>query len=421
MQKYINYLILLFITINLYAIQSIEIVGGNKINLPQINIIDFTNDVAKQITDVVANDLNITGEFLVSNNELSIKDNPNDDPINNAIKQVTDKYTITGSLINNKIIYSLKKNNESNIILLNKTITNINNDKRIMAHTISNEVYKKITNINGIFTSKIAFITKNKNKYKLIIADYDGFNQKTIMTSNMPLSSIAWNQFNNQVSYVSFEDNKPVIYVQDLYKPNRYKLANFNGSNSSPTYDPTSSDILATLTKDDNGSHIYLLDNTIFNANAFAIPLINYGTIDTEASINKNGKIVFTSNHNGGPQIFLTSLNSKAAPQCLTTKISSYNTTARFAHDSNKITFISRNDNLLRVYIQDLDTTQFYPISSDTVHDISPSFAPNDKLILFSSDNVMYIANSLATKQTKLKNINSDGADTIIDQYWANS
>ena len=49
--------------------------------------------------------------------------------------------------------------------------------------------------------------------------------------------------------------------------------------------------------------------------------------------------------------------------------------------------------------------------------DIGPSFAPNDKLILYSSNGSMYIVNVNGTTQTKLNKISGD----IIDSSWSNS
>jgi Tol biopolymer transport system component len=105
-----------------------------------------------------------------------------------------------------------------------------------------------------------------------------------------------------------------------------------------------------------------------------------------------------------------------SAPTRVTQNLGNYNTTARYSNDASKITFINRNSGTLRTYVLDLTTKSAYPISQGTVHDLSPSFAPNDKLVLFSSDNFMYISNITGTTQTKLK---TPIFGQIIDQKWA--
>lgn len=62
-----------------------------------------------------------------------------------------------------------------------------------------------------------------------------------------------------------------------------------------------------------------------------------------------------------------------------------------------------------------------YPLSLKTNLDISPSFSPNDKMILLSSDNHMYIANSTGTFEKQIDIINSNGSCKIIDQRWSNN
>ncbi len=399
----------IFIAINCngaLADQNIQIIGGNQAGLPTVAVVTFNNDLSNNnnITNTVMNDLMITGEF-------SVKQYNSASDVESSIQCI-----ITGSIDNNKLNYTITPNIQTTTS--KKTITgsiNIdNNDIRHSAHQLSNLAYKNFTNINGIFTSKIAFIIRDKSKYELIISDYDGYNQKVMLTTNSPIISVTWNKTGDQIAYASFETNKPVVYVQDVYKVNRYKIANFNGSNSSPAFSLADNSKLAVTLSKDYGSHIYLVSNKPNSPTANK--LINFGTIDTEANIGKNGSIVFTSNHDGGPQIFMTDMKG-STPVRITQQLGNYNTTARLSHDLSKITFINRNSGVLKTYVMDLGTKSAYPVSQNTSLDMAPTFSPNDKLILFSSNNSMYITNTTGTTQTRLKNISGD----IIDQSWANN
>lgn len=412
MKKKFSFLIsLIGVSFNIYAIQNIEIIGGNNAGNPKIAVVNFTGDNPGEssVADIITNDLNVTGEFAV-------KEYPSLDAVDKGTQ-----YVITGSMQSAangtvKLAYKIANNNESAASLLNQNLSYSSSDTRNAAHMSSNTIYKKLTNTPGIFTSKIAYILQKGSQYSIIISDYDGYNQKTMVSTKAPLTSLAWNTTGTQIAYVSFESGKPVVYVQEVYKANRYPIANFTGSNSSPAFNPSGFEVAVTLTKDD-GSHVYLVNNRPFNAKSTATNLINFGTIDTEASFDSKENIVFTSNHDGGPQIFMTNMQG-ATPIRLTMNLGKYNTTARFSHDSSKITFINRNSGTLRTYVLDLATRSAYPVSPNTSLDISPSFAPNDKLILLSSDNQMYIANTTGTTETRLNQINS-GA--IIDQRWANN
>ena len=286
---------------------------------------------------------------------------------------------------------------------------------RKAVHAISNNVYQKLTNTPGIFTSKIALaVQQAKNKYAIIISDYDGYNPKILIEASHPLTSLAWDKSGQFISYVSYETGKPVVYVQNIQQGTRYIVANFSGSNSSPEFTPDTQKLLVTLSKD-YGSHIYIVNNHRYTAASAATPLVNFGTIDTEADISDNGKILFTSDHDGGPQIFMTDLRG-STPMRITQGLGNYNTTARFSNNGNKITFINRNGGALQTYVLDLLTQSAYPIGQKAHRAIGPSFAPNDKLVLFSSDNITYISNVTGTTQTRLNNLTFG---QIIDQRWA--
>lgn len=410
MSKKILILSIMIFSIYAYADQDINIIGGNNANLPKIDVIQFTKDDNSENspTNVVLHDLDYTGEFNLQ------KYNSLDDATN------TPDYIVTGSVVSNSKIHIRVLNAKSKAIMLNEDILTNNQSPRYLGHLASNAIYKKITNTKGIFTSKISYILKKHGTYNIVVSDYDGYNSITVVAATSPLISLDWDKSDKLIAYSSLESGKPVVYIQNLYQGTRTLIANFNGSNSSPAFVPNSKQIAVTLSKD-YGSHIFLVNNAPFSENSHATTLIKFGTIDTEAAISGNGNMVFTSNHDGGPQIFLTNINNTDSPKRLTMDLGNYNTTARFSHDGSKIVFINRNYGTLKTYFMDLANKNSYPLSLKTNLDISPSFAPNDKLVLLSSDNRMYIANSTGTSEKLISQINADGGGKIIDQRWANN
>lgn len=399
-------IILLSIISLAYAEQNIEIVGGTGAGNPKLAVINFTDENGS-ISNEISSDFKVTGEFNVLN-YVSRTD------VESGVQ-----YAVSGAYKSAdngqaQIIYKLV-NNITGQVLLNQTASFNNRNTRKAVHAISNNLYQKLTNTPGAFTSKIALAVENApGRYSVLISDYDGYNAQTLISATKPITSLAWDKSGKFLSYVTYEMNKPVVYIQNIAQGSRYILANFNGSNSSPDFVPNSNRLIVTLSKD-YGSHLYLLNNTPFSAQTQAMPLLKFGTIDTEADMADNGKIVFTSNHDGGPQIFMTDL-SGSTPTRITNGLGNYNTTARFSNDGAKITFINRNNGTLQAYVQDLKTQSAYPISQNTNRDLAPSFAPNDKLIIFSSDDKIYISNITGTTQTKLNDLNYY---KIIDQRWA--
>ncbi len=395
--------------LNSFADQNIEIIGGTSAGNPKLAIVNFAGDDGT-INDELSSDFKVTGEFNVINYASSAE-------IESEIQYILEGTEVITNDGATSISYKLS-NNTTHKVLLDQTVRYSSKYQRKAVHNISNIVYQKLTNTKGIFTSKIALaIQKAAHSYAIIVADYDGYNQKTILSTAHPISSLAWDSTGNSLSYVTWETSKPVVYVQNLSKGTRYSAANFSGSNSSPAFTPDGRRLAVTLSRD-YGSHIFLVDNRKYQGVTKIVPLISYGpTIDTEADISTNGKVLFTSDHDGGPQIFMSDLKGSAPVRITNGKaLGNYNTTARFSNDASKISFISRNEGVLKAYVMDLTTKSAYPISMYANHDLAPSFAPNDKLILFSSDNNVFISNATGTVQTKLNNIN---ALDVIDQRWA--
>lgn len=406
--KLLSLIGLLLLTFHVNADQNIEVVGGTSAGLTKVAVVNFESDAAgaNNISDIIVSDLTITGEF-------NVKKYDSRDQVESSTQ-----YIISGTVDNDTVSFKLTNNigNESsNTTLVSQSYSFSPNDLRKVAHTDSNAIYKQLTKVPGSFTSKIAYILQSGSQYSLVVADYDGYNQKTLLSTRAPIISLAWDSSGRQISYATYELGKPVVYVQDIYKVNRYIVSNYSGSNSSPSFTPDNSQLSVTLSKD-YGSHIYLVGNQQFNIKNTAVKLINFGTIDTEANIGRNGSIVFTSNHDGGPQIFMTDLRG-SPPVRLTLNLGNYNTSAKLSHDLSKMVFINRNYGVLKSYVMDLATKVSYPVSQNSSLDIAPSFSPNDKMILFSSNSSMYIVNVTGTSQTKLNKISGN----IIDSSWSNN
>lgn len=251
-------------------------------------------------------------------------------------------------------------------------------DLRLAAHRIADYVYEKITGEKGVFSTRLAYVTKNANKHTLWVADADGEGAQAALTSGEPIISPAWAPNGAQLAYVSFEARKPVIYAHEVATGRRRTLANFRGSNSAPVWSPDGRSIVATLTLD-GSSQLYVVD-----ANSGQHSRLTQSSgIDTEAAWNaQTGQIYFVSDRGGAPQVYRMSVSGGGAERV--TFNGTYNTSPSVSADGKTLAYISRVGGGFKLYVMDLASGQAVAVT-DTTSDESPSFAPNGKLIVYAT------------------------------------
>ncbi len=198
---------------------------------------------------------------------------------------------------------------------------------RATAHKIADVIYEKMTGDAGVFSTRIAYITKQGTRFELIVADADGANPQSVAGSNEPLLSPSWSPDGTRLAYVSFESKKPVVYVQSLATGQRQAIANFRGSNSAPAWSPDGRRLVVTLSKE-GGSQLFLINADGSNLTR----LLTSPGIDTEANFSPDGQsILFSSDRGGTPQIYRLNLLSRAVERV--TFDGSYNVSPRATPD----------------------------------------------------------------------------------------
>lgn len=250
---------------------------------------------------------------------------------------------------------------------------------RTTAHRIADFIYEKLTGEKGVFSTRIAYVVKQGQRFELQIADADGAGPQTALVSKEPIISPTWSHDGTRIAYVSFENKKPVVYLHSLLSGNRTVLANYKGSNSAPAWAPDGSRLAVVLSRD-GGSQIFSLKADGSNLQRLATS----SGIDTEPNFSPDGQFIyFTSDRGGGPQIYR--MPSAGGDATRITFDGAYNVTPRASPDGKSLAYISRNGGRFQLMLLDLTSKQTQALTEGN-GDESPSFAPNGKTILYATE-----------------------------------
>ena len=356
----------------------------------KVAMIPFSGNasVSKKLNKVIRNDLSRTGEFSLLNERLLLPLEIENEEINYQDWRLLGMdYLVAGNIIKEKNsidvsyeIYDIQKRRK----IRSSKVFGLPNQLRQLAHYTSDGIYESIAGIKGIASTKLLYVNEIKSedvksRYRLMLADSDGANEQTLLSSSEPIISPSWSPDGKKVAYVSFETGLAKVYIQNIASGKRESVLSKNTQISSPSWSPDGKYLSLTIYQDGN-AEIYILrlrDKTLTR-------MTNQFAIDTESSWSPKGnKILFTSGRSGSPQIYeldLRRLNSKAK------RISfegSYNAKASYLPNEEGIIFVHRStDGLFHIALK-YKKENFIRILTEAKMDESPSVAPNGNMVIY--------------------------------------
>jgi TolB protein len=364
-----------------HAVLNIEITGAGEHQTP-VSLVRFAGDaaIAQRLLDMVGNDLTRTGLFKLVDPAGKSPHDPRDIRVAEwagveAVLIGSIESQGDGKVAVKFRLLDLVRNAE----LLSQVVTAKEDQVRAIGHRIADLVYERMTGSPGVFSTRIAYVSRDAGVYRLVVADSDGDNEQALLTSKEPIMSPAWSPDGRQIAYVSFEKRRAMVYVQSLTSRQRTLIADFSGSNSAPAWSPDGTQIAMVLTRDGD-SQIYLA-----NSNGSHLRRITYSdAIDTEPSFSPDGKtLIFTSDRGGSPQIYRVSIANHEVERLTFESGNAFS--PRFHPDGNSFVFAHFSDGVFHIAVHDMESRQTQILTAGG-WEKKPSFAPNGKMILFATE-----------------------------------
>ncbi len=405
------------------AALTIEITGGTEGALP-IAVVPF--DVSKlagklpiDLAQIVSSDLNRSGVLTVMERGAL----PASPHYSNQVKYqqwrgAGQDYLVVGRVredspgvytIEFQLLDVLKQKQ-----LLGRSMKAKKRNLRSRAHQISDFIYQQITGTRGAFNTRIAYVRAQENaarKYVLQVADTDGFNEQNVLESDEPIMSPSWSPDGKSLAYVSFENRRPEIYIQQLATARRSKVSGFSGLNSAPSWSPDGKFLALVLSKD-GSPDVYTLNTATKRLKR----LTKHRAIDTEPVWTQDGRsIIFTSDRSGSPQLY--QINVEGGRVKRLTFEGTYNSAASLSPDGKYIAMVHGERGQYKIAQLDRETGNL-TVLTDSSLDESPSFSPNGRMVLYAStrgnNGFLYAVSIDGRAKHKL----SDQAGNIREPVW---
>jgi len=340
---------------------------------------------ATDVAAVVAGDLRLSGRFApLDRQDMVTRPTSGEQVRFEDWRLLKADYIVVGHLDGGGTAVSFELFNvQTGQSLLAQQVPVAGQSLRAVAHRISDLVFERLTGMPGAFSTRIAYVSVEgkppSQRYRLVVADADGFNPHTVAESGDPLMSPAWSPGGQSLAYVSFEGKASAIYVQRLGTGERRRVSARSGINGAPAWSPDGARLAITLSRDGN-LDIYVLEL----ATQALTRITSDDAIDTEAAWAPDGHtLYFTSDRAGSAQVYRVNLSAPSDVQRVT-YTNSYNARPRVSPDGTALAMVTL-DKGYRIALMDLKTRNLRVLTNGR-QDESPSFAPNGAVIIYATE-----------------------------------
>ncbi|WP_139802565.1 Tol-Pal system beta propeller repeat protein TolB [Aurantimonas sp. 22II-16-19i] len=372
------------------AVVELDITQGNVQPLP-IAITDFQSQdgLGKKISDVVSADLKRSGlfapispaAFIQKGLGPDVSPNFQDWTVINAQALVVGRVSpeADGRL---RVEFRLWDTVAGQQLDGQQFYTNPDNWRRV-GHIIADAIYERVTGEKGYFDSRVVFVAESGDKVnrvkRLAIMDQDGANVRYLTDGSDLVLTPRFSPNRQEVTYMSFGNGEPRVYLLQLETGQREIVGNFPGMTFSPRFSPDGQKVIMSLQQNGN-ANIYAMD---LRSRA-TTRLTSTNAIDTSPSFSPDGtRIVFESDRGGRQQLYTMAADG-SSQQRISFGDGTYSTPV-WSPRGDLIAFTKQTGGQFQIGVMRPDGSGERILTSG-FHNEGPTWAPNGRVLMYFGD-----------------------------------
>lgn len=271
--------------------------------------------------------------------------------------------------------------------------------QRDMLRRFCAKVIEKLTGNEGVFDSRIAFVSNGTGHKEIYVCDFDGANVSQVTDKRSITSFPAWASDGRYLAFTSFANGPARIYIHNM-KSRMETVVRYPGVQIAPEWIPGRFELSATLSFEGD-QEIYMLTG----GGKMIKRLTKSRGIDVDASWSPDGKMIaFVSNRAGTPQIYIQEI--KTGRERRLTFEGNYNTQPSWSPKGGKIAYSSMQDGQLNIFVIDIEGANPVQLTYNQGDNEAPSWSPDGSLIAFTSTREgrsrIYVMTAFGTDQRRL-------------------
>ena len=255
---------------------------------------------------------------------------------------------------------------------------------RRTAHKASDAIYKALTGEEGYFDSRIVFVDekgpKTNRKKRLAIMDQDGYGPQFLLAGSDLVLTPRFSPSSQKITFMSYENVVPQIYLLDIETGRRELLGNFPGMTFAPRFSPDGNILIMSMESKGANSDIFTMDLRSRSTTR----LTTDSSIDVSGSFSPDGRrIVFNSDRGGSPQLYTMNANGTSKKRISFGK-GRYSAPV-WSPRGDKIAFVKSNGGKFSIGVMDPDGSNERQLT-ESYSEEGPTWSPNGRVIIFSRE-----------------------------------